>query len=146
MPRKGPHADKTACALHHRPGKIRIPHLNKMVSIEDPSPLSPRSPNMHFPNSSMSKNSIRSPSKQKLHKTKDWGDENGRMEATSNKENPLEISVKAPDLQVECSKGENHEKGNGKRSVTDEYDEPLPLMKSMKTSKEDANGYEDDVK
>lgn len=117
-----------------------------MVSIEDPSPLSPRSPNMHFPNSSMSKNSIRSPSKQKLHKTKDWGDENGGMEATSNKENPLEISVKAPDLQVECSKGENHEKGNGKRSVTDEYDEPRPLMKSMKTSKEDANGYEDDVK
>lgn len=34
MPRKGPHADKTACALHHKPGKIRIPHLNKMVSIE----------------------------------------------------------------------------------------------------------------
>lgn len=58
---------------------------------------------------------------------------------------PLEISVKAPDLQVECSKGENHEKGNGKRSVTDENDEPPPLMKSMKTSK-DANGYEDDVK
>lgn len=117
-----------------------------MVSIEDPSPLSPRSPNMHFPNSSMSKNSIRSPSKQKLHKTKDGGDEKGGMEATSNKENPLKISVKAADLQVECSKGENHEKGNGKRSVTDEYDEPRPLMKSMKTSKEDANGYEDDVK
>lgn len=117
-----------------------------MVSIEDPSPLSPRSPNMHFPNSSMSKNSIRSPSKQKLHKTRDGGDEKGGMEATSNKENPLKISVKAPDLQVGCSKGENHEKGNGKRSVTDEYDEPRPLMKSMKTSKEDANGYEDDVK
>uniref|UniRef100_K1PXG2 Uncharacterized protein n=1 Tax=Magallana gigas TaxID=29159 RepID=K1PXG2_MAGGI len=79
-----------------------------------------------------------SPSKQKLHKTKDWGDEKGGMEATSNKENPLEISVKAPDLQVECLKGEEkHEKGNGKRSVTDEYDEPRPLMKSMKTSKED---------
>lgn len=120
--------------------------INIFELFIDPSPLSPRSPNMHFPNSSMSKNSIRSPCKQKLHKTKDWGDEKGGMEATSNKENPLKISLKAPDLQVGCSKGENHEKGNGKRSVTDEYDEPRPLMKSMKTSKEDANGYEDDVK
>lgn len=119
--------------------------INIFELFIDPSPLSPRSPNMHFPNSSMSKNSIRSPSKQKLHKTKDGGDEKGGMEATSNKENPLKISVKAPDLQVGCSKGENHEKGNGKRSVTDEYDELRP-MKSMKTSKEDANGYEDDVK
>lgn len=120
--------------------------INIFELFIDPSPLSPRSPNMHFPNSSMSKNSIRSPSKQKLHKTKDGGDEKGGMEATSNKENPLKISVKAPDLQVGCSKGENYEKGNGKRSVTDEYDEPRPLMKSMKTSKEDANGYEDDIK
>lgn len=68
------------------------------------------------------------------------------MEVIFNKENFLEISVKVLDLQVGCSKGENYEKGNGKRFVIDEYDEFCFLMKSMKISKEDVNGYEDDVK
>lgn len=69
------------------------------------------------------------------------------MEVIFNKENFLEISVKVLDLQVECLKGEEkYEKGNGKRFVIDEYDEFRFLMKSMKISKEDVNGYEDDVK
>lgn len=143
MPRKGPLVDKTACALLHRPGKIRIYHANKWVSIEDPSPLSPRPPNMHFPNSFVSKNSNRSPSKQKQHNTKDEGDEKGEMEDTSEKKSPLKISEKAPDIQVECSKGENHDKGNGKRSVTNQSDETHPSRKSMKTSREDVNRNED---
>ncbi|XP_078335275.1 uncharacterized protein LOC111137671 isoform X2 [Crassostrea virginica] len=45
MPKHAPDVDKRGSESFHRPGKIRIPHLNRMVSIKDPSPLSPKPTN-----------------------------------------------------------------------------------------------------
>ncbi|XP_061162821.1 uncharacterized protein LOC133172032 [Saccostrea echinata] len=73
MPLKhAPDIDKTPCKTFHRPGKIRIPHRQQIITIKDPSPLTPTAPNIPLsPGKSLSMKIMRSPGGRSVKRLKD---------------------------------------------------------------------------